>query len=283
MAFEYTPSTTPTTQTTNLLIFIGGLSDGLLTVPYTTPLAATLPPNWSLTQPLLSSSYFGWGTSSLQKDVSELAQCVTYFRSIGKTGKIVLMGHSTGCQDVMEYLVGKGREDRPKIDGGILQAGVSDREALEEMDAEISFRLHVVRDLVEKGKGDEILSLELSQDFYGKTPVSADRFLSLADRGGSDDYFSTDLTDRVLEKSFGSMPEGTGFCILFSGADEYVGKAVDRKALVEKWLGFVRKAGGKVDGNSGVVEGASHNLKGNPEEVVNDLVGRVKGFLEGLE
>jgi hypothetical protein len=35
--------------------------------------------------------------------------------------------------------------------------------------------------------------------------------------------------------------------------------------------------------HGGVVRSASHNLNGNPEEVVNDLVKRVVGFLEGLE
>jgi len=53
-----------------------------------------------------------------------------YFRKIGKFGKIVLMGSSTGCQDVMEYLTGANAAKRPRIDGGILQAPVSDREAI---------------------------------------------------------------------------------------------------------------------------------------------------------
>jgi hypothetical protein len=31
------------------------------------------------------------------------------------------------------------------------------------------------------------------------------------------------------------------------------------------------------------VQGAHHNLNGDPEDVVRDLVGRVVGFVEGLE
>jgi hypothetical protein len=35
--------------------------------------------------------------------------------------------------------------------------------------------------------------------------------------------------------------------------------------------------------HGGIVKGASHNLNGDAEEVVKDLVGRVVGFVEGLE
>lgn len=99
-AFEHTPPGT-NDSSPNLLIWIGGLYDGFLTVKYPTTIAATLvtkAPTWTLAQALLSSSYTGWGTSSLVKDAQELAECVSYFRGI-KTGKIVLMGHSTGCQE----------------------------------------------------------------------------------------------------------------------------------------------------------------------------------------
>ncbi|EKD13179.1 uncharacterized protein L3040_002981 [Drepanopeziza brunnea f. sp. 'multigermtubi'] len=73
--------------------------------------------------------FIGWGTSSLLKDAYELSECVTYFGGI-KTGKIVLMGHATGCQDIMEYLTGTFNRSRPKIDGGTLQGTRSDRQAL---------------------------------------------------------------------------------------------------------------------------------------------------------
>lgn len=44
--------------------------------------------------------------------------------------KIILMGHSTGCQDAMQYLLTK-HSDTP-INGAILQASCSDREAFAE-------------------------------------------------------------------------------------------------------------------------------------------------------
>ena len=47
----------------------------------------------TLTQPLLN----GFGTSSLAEDVEDISALVEYLRSIGKK-KIILHGHSTGCQ-----------------------------------------------------------------------------------------------------------------------------------------------------------------------------------------
>jgi len=284
-AFEHTPHSTPT-QPQNLLIFIGGLFDGILTVPYPNAIADSLPPTWSLAQPILSSSYLGWGTSSLQRDVKELSKCVAYFRGL-KTGKIVLLGHSTGCQDVMEYLVGPGHETREPIDGGILQAPASDREA---MVAAIDPRVYeesckIAQEMVDAGDGDEIISKKVTKGFFSPAPISAKRWLSLAspNHDGDDDYFSSDLSDEQLMKSFGSLPTRSPLCILFSGTDEFMPKTLDMAALIQKWAVFVKKGSGKVDEeNSGVVKGASHNLAGNPEEVVQDLVRRILGFLDRL-
>ncbi|KAF3791698.1 hypothetical protein EJ110_NYTH13884 [Nymphaea thermarum] len=50
------------------VIFIGGLTDGLLATSYLEPLSVALErEKWSLVQPLLSSSYTGYGTSSLKQ------------------------------------------------------------------------------------------------------------------------------------------------------------------------------------------------------------------------
>jgi len=180
----------------------------------------------------------------------------------------------------MEYLTGRGADEREKVQGGILQASVSDREALAGMSLDVEGVVEKVKKIVAEGRGEDVLSFSISQDFYGTTGLTANRFLSLTAKGGDDDYFSTDLSDEELQKSFGNIPKDTAFCVLFSGSDEFVGKEVDRKGLVERWLGFARNAGANVDDeHSGVVEGATHNLRGDPDEVVKDLVGRVVGFL----
>lgn len=251
-------------------------------------LAASLPSSWSVAQVVLSSSYSGWGTSSLVKDAYELGKCVSYFRTIKPTsGKIVLMGHSTGCQDVMEYLVGEGSKDRPKIDGGILQASVSDREAmLKLMSTETyEYSVRIAREMIDEGRGEDILPKATNGGFFGD-PCSARRWLSLAspDGNGDDDYFSSDLCEEQLRRSFGSIGNSAVLSIIYSGNDEYVPDSVDKVALVKKWLGFVRDGGGDVmEEFSTVVAGASHNFMGNPKHVIDEMVQKVVGFVKWVE
>lgn len=283
-AFEHTPN--PSSEPQNLLIFINGLFGGLSTVAYPTVISKSLPSTWNLVEVLLSSSYLGWGTSSLARDVDELSQCVSYFHGL-RTGQIVLMGHSTGCQDVLEYLTRPGYELRPAINGGILQAPVSDREAIGmHISPEVlSEACKVAKAMVNSGDGDEILPTKARHGCFAPAPVSASRWLSLTspDHDGDDDYFSSDLSDEQLLKSFGALPSNGSLCMLFSGSDEFVAKGIDQEALLRRWIGIIKRGKGKVDEqHSGVIERATHDLANNPDEVIGELVRRVLGFLAGL-
>lgn len=95
-AYELGPSTSE-----NAIIFIGGLFDGPHTVPYTRVLAKTVEEaadlDYSVFEFRLRSSFTGFGTSSLKNDVEDTGALVKYLRSIGRK-KIILFGHSTGCQ-----------------------------------------------------------------------------------------------------------------------------------------------------------------------------------------
>jgi pimeloyl-ACP methyl ester carboxylesterase len=256
-----------------------------MVVPYPTTLAKALPESWSLAQILLLSSYGCWGTSSINSDARNIADCVKYFRGI-KSGKIVLMGHSTGCQDVMEYLVGPNYEERPAVDGGILQAPVSDREAILMSMSQETYHQSVAAAyaLIAADTPEEILPIGITQGLFSAA-VTARRWLSLASpyKDGEEDYFSSDLSDLQLKRRFGALPARTPMCILYSGADEFVPDFVDKRALVQKWIGLIKENGGKVDElHSGVIEGASHNLKRDEPEVVSELVRRVLGFIGTL-
>ncbi|KAG9824819.1 DUF1749-domain-containing protein, partial [Aureobasidium melanogenum] len=126
-AFEITSSSS---NSSNLLLWIGGLTDTYHSVDYVYQLAKSLPKTWSLAQTNLSSAGSGWGTSSLSQDVNEISSLVHHFRTQGKQ-KIVIMGHSTGCQDCLHYFASEDkRGDRAAVDGVVLQASVSDREAI---------------------------------------------------------------------------------------------------------------------------------------------------------
>jgi hypothetical protein len=185
----------------------------------------------------------------------------------------------------MEYLTGPGHELRSPIDGGIIQASASDREAMgQEMDAEVLRNsTALAQKMVDAGEGEEILPSSAVASIF-PAPVCARRWLSLAspNHDGDDDYFSSDLTDEQLMKTFGSLPARSPLCILLSGEDEYMPKHIDKEALLRRWVEFVKKGDGKVDEeHSAVVPGASHNYMKSPE-VVPELVKKVVGFLNGL-
>ena len=78
------------------MVFIPGLTDGPWGLPYIPQLAAALHERgWAMVQPILSSSYLGFGVSSLAQDVEELDALLG---TVVEGGRVVLIGHSTaGC------------------------------------------------------------------------------------------------------------------------------------------------------------------------------------------
>lgn len=71
------------------------------------------------------SSLQGFGTCSLDQDVSELRELLVHLKSERSCIDSVLMGHSTGCQDVVRFMkLYKDETNIPEIQGTILQAPV---------------------------------------------------------------------------------------------------------------------------------------------------------------
>jgi len=71
------------------------------------------------------------------------------------------MGHSTGSQDVINYLTFPSLSARPKVDGGIMQAPASDREYFSGGDdsginAWLS-NLPIAEQMMKDGKGDQVM------------------------------------------------------------------------------------------------------------------------------
>jgi pimeloyl-ACP methyl ester carboxylesterase len=292
VAFEHS-STAPSNASValNTLIWIGGLGDGLLTVTYPTDIASSLPSQWVIAEIVLRSSYNGWATGRLSRDAREIGECVTYFRNLRPGKKVILMGHSTGCQDIMEYLVGPDAKNQPPVDGAILQGGVSDREAWEDM-METEEQKILFQKIVDQAKemidnGDERGILPVKGNTVAEelgAPITAYRTYSLLSKGGDDDYFSSDLSDEHFQTTFGKIPQTTPLCFLLGSEDPYVPTKINKKELLQRWTRIVREGGGTVDDeNGGVIDGAHHNLVGDPEEVVQDLVKRVIGFTKTVE
>lgn len=102
-----------------------------------------------------------------------------------------------------------------------------------------------------------------------------------------DDYFSSDFGDervRAIWGRVGGRLEGPKRVLVLYGAeDEFVPAWVDKEGLVRRWERELERGGAVVDGESGVVEGAVHNLGDGEGEVVREVVGRVRRFLERVE
>lgn len=196
------------------------------------------------------------------------------------------MGHSTGSQDIMHYLLAAG--ERPRIDGGIMQGGISDREAIDMlMIPELREEsVRVARQYVRERRENDMLPDRLTSTMFPAS-ISAKRWLSLVSPGpehaGEDDYFSSDLNDERLRKTFGRLGEKkTPIFILYGENDPYVPPEVNKVDLVEKWKGHIRKGGGLVDEGSGVIPGMSHSVK-EMGASLDGMTGRVVGFLTKIE
>jgi len=243
------------------LILVGGLSDGLLPVPYTSLLEEACHQNdWSLVQPVLSSSYLGFGHGSLERDVSELEELLEYLSDFRNGQEFAIVGHSTGCQDAICFLEHAKPVFRQTVKLVALQAPVSDREG-SELEEGFAEKLQTAEEYVRQDRGDEMLPRS-----HHWAPITARRFVSLHAKGGSDDYFSSDYTDDELEgrlKHVGD-PEGgqhpnLRVLVACSGADQYVPAHVDKVKLTKR---LVDAMNGRLN-NSNNNNNNNHNSREN--------------------
>ncbi|KAK6930026.1 Fusarinine C esterase SidJ [Dillenia turbinata] len=246
------------------VIFIGGLTDGFLATEYLEPLAIALEKEkWSLVQFLLSSSYSGYGTSSLKQDAMELDQLINYLINKEDSEGVVLLGHSTGCQDIVHYMHTNAACSRA-VRGAILQAPVSDREYRATL-PETAAMIDLASTMISEGRGLELMPREADSE----ASMTAYRYHSLCSYMGDDDMFSSDLSDDQLRLRLGHM-SNTPCLIIFSMADEYVPEYVDKKALVER---LCRAMGGaeRVE-----IEYGNHSLSNRVSETVQAIMDFVK-------
>ncbi|KAI8400805.1 Protein of unknown function (DUF1749) [Nakaseomyces glabratus] len=259
VAFEFDPI-----DNDKVVVMIGGMTDGLLTVPFVDRLGAALNKcGFGLIQIQMKSSYRGYGTSSLDEDANDIEALIKYLKSKegGARRKIILMGHSTGSQDVLRYILTKNRYG---IDAAVLQGSCSDREVfVDDVGENVYTKLNVLpKRLVDEGKGDELLSSEYSK-YMGGTPVTAYRWCSLMLKGGDDDYFSSDLDTETIKQTIGKID--IPFLVAYPEIDEFVPKSIDKIALLKRWESCSQTQFWSK--NSGLIKGGLHWL---PEPETQD-------------
>jgi pimeloyl-ACP methyl ester carboxylesterase len=278
-----------------VVLFIGGLGDGLNAVPYLSSLASALDAiDCSLVQVLTSSSYQGWGMGDVERDARELTTALRYLRHRGR--RVVLLGHSTGCQDAVQLF--KQTDDAADLACGIiLQAPVSydtsfigprphlmrhrDRENSHQLatDAEISQALVAARALVTSGDGDLPFLHPVAQRIHGRRqPISAARFISLNAVDGDEDFFSSDLLAGTLSRHFAALV-GTPTVFVIGEQDETMPSEVDKPALLQRFC----KACPSASPRSRILAGANHCIEDGEAErafvtlvvdVVQDVLGK---------
>lgn len=263
------------------LILVAGLSGGLLSLPYTEPLADKLShSNISLIMPLLSSSYHGYGTSTLAMDAQELTMLLRHCCSKLNLQQLILMGHSTGCQDVMTLMM-QGFADDPcllhRIKGIILQGPASDRQYMESLSMmhpsnPLPGWIEHCRRALSQGNSDELLPMSPTRVLGHHVPMTVERFYSLASPDGADDLFSIDeATCSKLQTICESI--ACPMLVLLSECDEYVPSEIPI-AQVYAWFQkalSTRKSQSK--DKIFVLKGAQHNLENKPSfQQASDLL-----------
>ncbi|KAM7197053.1 Protein of unknown function (DUF1749) domain containing protein [Naviculisporaceae sp. PSN 640] len=291
-------------STENALVFIGGLGDGPHGVPYIRHIASSLTTTslgYTVFEVRLSSAFAGWGTSSISKDVGEITCVVRYLKKQLHKKKVVLMGHSTGCQDCVAYLLhrishiqqrmgyreeehegeanSEEEEEFPEIDGIILQGPVSDREAIgmnmprEDMEEAIK----LARRMIREGKENEYMPKDKLPVDMRETPVTAYRWDSLASPRGHDDFFSSDFSDTEAKDIWG--PLNKPVLVVPSEEDEWVPKSINVADLIQYWSQFCRP--NVYSKLSGLIPGANHRV--DNDEGRRWLADRVLRFLGEVE
>ena len=266
----------------HIVILIGGLGSGLLDFPYHANLLARLPRGTKVLQPMLSSSLSGWGTSSLNLDGIEIQKLCLFVCNNSRDidGKrLILIGHSTGCQDILWLLSHNEFEPcRKFIKAVILQAPVSDREYLF-LDNAANRLWEEAKILLSNNEQNKILSKT-----YFNVPITAYRLCSLLNRLGDDDYFSTDLTEDELSDKLKDLCTLIPIHMVFSGSDQYVPDFAASKLnnLIQIYKNILTKLSGDPNFAESkcsftFLDGADHSIRGPPSAIEKfvDIVEKV--------
>lgn len=285
VAFESDPAT----DADACVVLIAGLTDGLMALPWTERLSVRLARHGlSLVQCLFSSSYRSFGISSLQEDAQELRALLKCLHDRGRQ-TVFLLGHSTGCQDILQFLGEEGPSEmtgleerglptqsvvfpprkigcshsQPSIGGVILQGGIPDSEYMRRDLANYESLLQWAHEQCEQGQ-----SLKVCSELVLGVPMTAYRLQSLLAPGGDDDYFSEEVLPP--QRSRLSCLASTPTLVLFSGADEYVPRPGVIYELLTKAYHMANPSSCRVV----TIEGADHavTVVEHQEQLIDEII-----------
>lgn len=172
----------------------------------------------------------------------------------------------------MEYANYAKHNSNP-VDGFILQAPISDREAFKLEFPDTDKSVQVAEQMIAAGKADHIAPREVIPPSLGPA-VSAYRLRSLLAKGGDEDFFSSDLDDAIVKKIWGRFDKPV--LVLHSEKDENVPHNVDQRKLNKLY----QQAGAQISSLSDLIPNTGHTVR---RDSAREWLGeRVIKFLETL-
>lgn len=224
------------------LILIGGLGDNILSLPYVFLLNKYCEEKRiRLVIPQLRSMP-NFEINRIENDVEDLDLLINSI-----DGRIALLGHSTGCNDILLYLK-KGFPER--IHCAILQGPVSDPESMEREEIE-----EILKRIDESDSKYKFFEID------GRSWLK-ERFVSLYSIRGKEDLFSSYLEDSHFSYWKNKLP----ILSILSGNDEYCHKQIPDKF--------------KHAGDVHIIEDADHSI--SSEKSQDEFLKVVNQFLEKI-
>ena len=210
-------------KSNKLILLIGGLGDLLFSVKYFEYLWEKLN-DYKLCIPIMRSSGNSFGNTIIWDDVEDIKEIIKHISYNNEIKDIYLIGHSTGCQDILCLFKKKIQKEFP-IRKCILQGPVSDRDYVKDdqkLKNEIK-RIENISNILFKDWNNSQLknSIEVSQYLYdNKYPLLIRRFISLYSKLGDEDWFSYDIEQNILNQLYSIID--IPFLFVFSLNDQYV-------------------------------------------------------------
>ena len=206
-----------------LIMLIGGLGDLLFSINYFKYLWNKYE-DYMICIPNMRSSGNSFGNTVIWDDVEDIKEILKHITDNNKITEIYLIGHSTGCQDILCFFK-KGINKEFPIKKCVLQGPVSDRDYLnkdEKLSNEIKRIEKEYNIIYEDWNNSELKnSMEISKYLYdNKYPLLIRRFVSLYSRLGNEDWFSFDLTQDELVNLYSVIT--IPFLFVFSLNDQYI-------------------------------------------------------------
>ena len=210
-------------KSNKLLFLIGGLGDLLFSVKYFEYLWNKLE-EYKICIPIMRSSGNSFGNTKIWDDVEDIKEILKHIINNNEIKDIFLIGHSTGCQDILCLFKKEINKEFP-IRKCILQGPVSDRDfVINDINLKNEIkRIENKSNILFKDWNNSELknSIEVSQYLYdNKYPLLIRRFVSLYSKLGDEDWFSFDIESNKLKELYSII--NIPFLFVFSLNDQYV-------------------------------------------------------------